>query len=171
MKKDREPKYIKPPGRPSEYDPKMNEMIFNYCLLGATDEEMSRFLEIDYATFQRWKAENQILRDTIKAGKEDADARVSNSLYCKAIGYWKEEEETKVVSLGAGRGSEVQTVKINRYYPPDTRAAEFWLKNRRMKDWRERQTVEISDVTDKAKALEEARERIKCKKEISSENL
>ena len=48
-------------------------------------------------------------------------------------------------------------VEGNRYFPPDTEAAKFWLRNRRRKQWRELIEHEHTNVTDdKLRELEEA---------------
>lgn len=67
-----------------------------------------------------------------------ADANVADRLYQRAMGFEHDSEEIKVVSIGAGEGSEVQRVPIKKIYPPDTVAAIFWLKNRQKDKWRDK---------------------------------
>jgi hypothetical protein len=51
---------------------------------------------------------------------------------------------------------EVQEVRYNRYFPPDTQAAMFWLRNRRRRQWRERIEHEHTVSDDLLRELEEA---------------
>ena len=133
----------KKPGRPGLYRPEHNDLIYKLCLLGATDEEMADILGIARSTFSRWKATSKPLKDTIKRGKEIADAEVSESLYRRAKGYRYDEitqelrcdEESKERSI-------IVTKIVTKDIAPDTGAAMAWLKNRRPKDWRDKHEIE-----------------------------
>jgi hypothetical protein len=61
---------------------------------------------------------------------------------------------TDVKVLRTEAGSE--QVEYNRYFPPDTQAAIFWLRNRRRKQWREVIEHEHSVTDEKLRELEEA---------------
>lgn len=118
--------------RPSKFKPEFIKQAEKLCRLGATDIELADFLEVDVRTLYRWKAENDKFCQALKAGKELADERVERSLFARANGYEHDEVDIRVVDK-----SIVQT-PIRKYYPPDTTAAIFWLKNRRPDDWREK---------------------------------
>ena len=124
-------------GRPTDYDPEvMPAQARKLCLLGATDEEMADFFEVDVRTIYRWKLKHDEFCQALKSGKDEADDRVERSLYARANGYEHDEVDIRVV-----QGGIVQT-PIRKYYPPDTTAAIFWLKNRRAAEWREMKAVE-----------------------------
>lgn len=123
-------------GRPTKYNPELNETVTNYCLLGATDEDLARFLSVDVSTIHRWKNEHQEFCDAIKRGKEDADAQVVRSLYKRALGY--EYVEVKKETSDNG----VKDTKTTRVIVPDTTAQIFWLKNRQPKLWRDKQELD-----------------------------
>lgn len=131
-----------PVGRPSLYSPTMNEWVEKLCKLGATDMELADFLHVDVATVNRWKIEHPDFCESIKKGKEFADANVADRLYQRAMGFEHDSEEIKVVSDGNNQGSSIERVPIRKIYPPDTVAAIFWLKNRRPKEWRDKQEIE-----------------------------
>lgn len=134
-------------GRPTKYDPAINEWVEKICKLSATDEELAEFLAVDVATINRWKKEHPEFCESIKKGKEYADANVADRLYQRAMGYEHDHVELKVVTLpGKNAGSEVEEVKVRKVYPPDSTAAIFWLKNRKPKQWREKQEVEFKGV-------------------------
>jgi hypothetical protein len=125
-------------GRPSKFDKKFIAQAEKLCKLGATDIEMADFFEVDVRTLYRWKNENEEFCQALKAGKDEADDRVERSLFARANGYEHDEVDIRVVGGGI-----VQT-PIRKYYPPDTTAAIFWLKNRRPKEWREMKAVELT---------------------------
>ena len=127
-----------PVGAPLLYKTEYNEQVYKLCLLGATDIELGDFFNVDKATINRWKNEFPEFCDSIKKGKEYADANVANKLYNRALGY--EHKEDKIFN-DQGVPLIVPTVK---HYPPDTTAAIFWLKNRQPAKWREKQEVETT---------------------------
>lgn len=135
-------------GRKSEYREEYVELAYNYCLLGATDEELAKFFDVSEKTINNWKEMHKEFYSALKKGKEIADANVASRLYQKAMGYEHDDIELKVVSIGNNMGSEVQEVPVRKYYPPDTTAAIFWLKNRQPKNWRDKQDIEHTGEID-----------------------
>lgn len=130
-------------GRPTAFKPEFIEQARQLCKLGATDQEIADFFHVSARTLYRWKGENEQFCQALKSGKSEADERVERSLFARAIGYEHEEVDIKVVA-----GAIVQT-PIRKYYPPDTTAAIFWLKNRRGQEWRDVKEVKMSrDVKD-----------------------
>lgn len=125
-------------GRPTKFKPEFVQQAEKLCRLGATDIEVADFFEIEVRTLYRWKAENEAFCQALKAGKDDADDRVERSLFARANGYEHDEVDIRVVGGGI-----VQT-PIRKFYPPDTTAAIFWLKNRKPKEWRETKAVELT---------------------------
>ena len=124
--------------RPSKFKPEYIAQAEKLCKLGATDIEIADFLEVDVRTLYRWKGENPEFCQALKAGKDVADERVERSLFSRANGYEHDEVDIRVI------GGEVVQTPIRKFYPPDTTAAIFWLKNRRPAEWREMKAVELS---------------------------
>lgn len=124
--------------RPSKYKPEFVAQAEKLCRLGATDIEVADFLEVDVRTLYRWKGEHEAFCQALKAGKEVSDERVERSLFSRATGYEHDEVDIRVVG-----GAIVQT-PIRKFYPPDTTAAIFWLKNRKPAEWRDKTDVEHS---------------------------
>jgi hypothetical protein len=121
--------------RPTDYDPDYVRQAEKLCRLGATDQEIADFFEVSVRTIYRWKGEHDEFCQSLKAGKAEADDRVERSLFARANGYEHDEVDIRVL------GQEIVQTKIRKFYPPDTTAAIFWLKNRRPGDWREKQDV------------------------------
>lgn len=114
------------------------ELAYNYCLLGATDENLGSFFGVSEKTICEWKKRHKEFASALKRGKEDADANVAKSLYNRALGYSHPEEK---IFQSEGQVIRAETVK---HYPPDATAMIFWLKNRQPELWREKQHQEHS---------------------------
>ena len=124
--------------RPTNFKQEYIEQGQKLCKLGATDIEIADFFKTDIRTLYRWKTENEEFRHALKMAKEECDDRVEQSLYSRAMGYEHDEVDIRVVDHAI-----IQT-PIRKYYPPDTTAAIFWLKNRKPKQWRETKAVELT---------------------------
>lgn len=130
-------------GRPTDYTPEHATQARKLCELGATDEEIADFFEIDRATVYRWKHKFPDFCDALKAGKEVADERVARSLYQRAIGY---RQDAVKIFMPAGAESPVYADYIENI-APDTTAAIFWLKNRRPDEWREKAEMKFTGAS------------------------
>lgn len=122
-------------GRPTDYRPAFAKQAEKLCALGATDQEIADFFEVDVRTVYRWKHDHEDFCQALKAGKDVADERVERSLYQRAIGY--EQGEVKIF-MPAGAGAPVYA-PFRAKIAPDVTAAIFWLKNRRAAEWRDKQ--------------------------------
>lgn len=137
----------------------MDELVTKFCMLGATNEDLARFLEVSIASIEHWIADkNKDFSRAIKEGRDYADANIVNSLYHRALGY-----SHKDVHVSNYKG-DITITEITKHYPPDTAAAFIWLKNRRPKEWKnqpevihhehtvkELQVVKASDYKDNLK--------------------
>lgn len=119
-------------GRPTDFKPEFVEQARKLCKLGATDQEIADFFEVSARTVYRWKGEHDEFCQALKSGKGEADDRVERSLFARATGYEHDEVDIRVV------GQEIIQTPIRKYYPPDTTAGIFWLKNRRPAEWRDK---------------------------------
>lgn len=126
-----------PGGRPTSYKKEYAEQAKKLCLLGATDAQLADFFEVAISTVALWKVKHKEFSDAIKVPKSEADERVEQSLYRRAMGYEHDEVDIKVVA-----GQIIET-PIRKYYPPDTAAMIFWLKNRKKEEWRDKIEHEV----------------------------
>lgn len=127
-------------GRPPSYKADYAKQAAKLAQLGATDQEMADFFEVDVRTVHRWKHDHEAFCHALKAGKEIADERVERSLYQRAVGY--EQDEVKIF-MPAGADAPVYAA-FRAKIAPDTTAAIFWLKNRRSQEWRDIKATELS---------------------------
>lgn len=127
-------------GRPTKYKPEYAEQAKKLCALGATDAQLSDFFEVSISTICLWKVEHKEFSEAIKLSKEITDERVEQSLYRRAMGYEHDEVDIRVIE-----GQVVKT-PIRKYYPPDSTAMIFWLKNRKSQEWRDKTETEHTGV-------------------------
>lgn len=123
-------------GRPTKFRQEFTKQAEKLCKIGATDAEVADFFGIEVRTLYRWKNENAQFCQALKLGKTEADERVERSLFARAIGYEHPEIDIRVVD------KEIVQTPIVKYYPPDTTAGIFWLKNRKPAEWRDKQEIE-----------------------------
>lgn len=125
-------------GRPTKYEARYAAQAYKFCLLGATDEQLADFFEVDVSTISNWKNDQPKFLEALKKGKEAADAKVAESLYKRATGYSHPEVDVKMYE-----GEIIQT-KLTKHYPPDSTAIIYWLNNRQKEKWRTRNNTELS---------------------------
>lgn len=165
-KKKTKKKIVKKRGAPA----KINETVVNVALKlyrkGHIDREVSEILGVSESTLNNWKKKYPEFLVSIKEAKGGADDAVEQALLERCLGYSVEAEELKVVALGDKLGSEVQRHKVIKHYPPDTRAIEFWLQNRRPQNWQLKQSLMLAgNVTMDNLTDEELDERIEMLKQ------
>ena len=134
----------KPAHRPSKYKAEYAQIAFGMTLIGATDKDLANAFEVDEKTINTWKSRYPKFLQSIKNGKEKADAQVGQRLFSRAMGY-----DAPDTHIAVYEGSVIKT-PIIKHYPPDVTAQIFWLKNRRPKQFRDKPEVEVTvhnDVT------------------------
>lgn len=117
--------------KPEIYEPKVADRCRKLALLGLTDLEIAGVVRVSEQCFHQWKAKHPELRQALDDGRDDADATVVDSLHQRAKGMTI--RQTKVFvnpSTGA-----VDKVDYKVTLPPDVRAQEIWLRNRRRSRW------------------------------------
>lgn len=127
-------------GRPSLYREEYAEQARKLCLLGAIDRELADFFEVSEDTINEWKRVHPDFSVSIKKGKDLADANVADRLYQRALGYEHPEVDIRVV------GGEIVQTPINKFYPPDTPAGIFWLKNRQRNKWADKVEMGVGGI-------------------------
>lgn len=125
-------------GRPTDYRDEFCEQAVKLCKIGATDQELADFFEVNVSTIHRWKISHPEFCDALKTGKAAADERVERSLFAKATGF-----EHDAVKIFNDEGIPL-VVPYREKVAPDTTACIFWLKNRRPQEWRDRTQQEVS---------------------------
>jgi hypothetical protein len=126
-------------GRPSIYDPAYHPPhAYKFCLLGCTDKDLARSFDISESVVAKWKNEHEDFMNSIKAGRDQADAEVAQSLFHRAKGYSHSAEKIAF----SKDGQELRADYVE-HYPPDAASAIFWLKNRQRNKWRDTPAVAV----------------------------
>ena len=144
------------PGQPTAYRTDYRELAHNYCLLGATNQELAQFFGVSRRTVDNWIADIPEFAAAVREGRAFADARVARCLYDRATGY-----SYTVQRIVLHRGEE-RTIANVVHHPPDTQACIFWLRNRRRQSWRDKVEV-AADGVDLMALLDEAGERARVR--------
>lgn len=126
-------------GRPTDYSAKFPEIAYGFALAGYTDAEMAEFFSISKSTLELWKLKHPKFSDSIKKGKDLADADVARGLYKSATGH-----SVRAVKILQADGESYEH-EFDEYHPPNPTAAIFWLKNRQRDKWRDVNRVAVTD--------------------------
>ena len=132
-------------------DPDKKTLLSGWARKGLSDQQIAKNIGISRSTLNEWRKKYPDISDTLKKGKEVADAEVENALYLKCIGHKVQLKKTfkvkKIEYNDAGRKikeeEHLETGEDEVYIPPDTKAIIFWLTNRMREDWKERQNTQM----------------------------
>ena len=111
---------------------------------GLTDEQIAHNIGINVKTLYDWKNKYSNIRNTLKKGKEVVDRYVENALLKSALGY--DYEEQVVTNKG-------EVTNVVKYEKPNTTAQIFWLKNRKPREWRDKQDHDINAKVREVKVM------------------
>ncbi len=119
---------------------------------GLINEQIAENIGIHPSTLYDWQGKYSEIEDALKEGKDVIDRQVESALLNKALGYREMLDKVKIL----GDGTIVRYVE-EAFYPADTTAQIFWLKNRKPAEWRDRQNIEHSgeiSISARAKEIE-----------------
>jgi hypothetical protein len=144
-------------GRPTKYKPEFSRLAYQMALLGATDIQMAEAFDISESTIYEWKKIRRF-SEALRKGKIEADSKVAQALYKRALGFTYNETTFEKIdgkaNLQITTANEIVTVDaykkkvVTKYLPPDTGAAMSWLKNRQKELWRDKQVIEFEKMSD-----------------------
>ncbi|MFL0197777.1 transposase [Clostridium sp. WILCCON 0269] len=121
---------------------------------GLTDEQIAKNLGIGKTAFYKYKRTFAEFENALKKGKEVIDFEVENALLKRALGYsytevirervLRKDKNGKVLTdiHGFPTYDMVVTKIVKKEVVPDTTAQIFWLKNRKPKEWKDKQDIE-----------------------------
>lgn len=135
---------------PTKYSSEMGDRAFRLALIGLNNREIALGLGIAEQTLDLWIATRGEFKEMIDLGRVQADAKVAESFYQRAIGYSHPD-----VHIMANRVKEYDKeghvikeynqplmIPITKHYPPDAFAANKWLTMRQKKYWAETTKIE-----------------------------
>ena len=132
-------------GRPTKYNDELHPKLVKALMeQGKTIPEACEEMGISTSTYWLWSTEHERFSIARNEAKEKADGAVEASLYRLATGYIHDVEKPMIVGDGMGEGH-VEIVKYTERLAPNTTAMIFWLKNRKPKEWRDKQEIGVTD--------------------------
>lgn len=140
-------------GRPSKYNPETHLVIVEaLAKRGLTVPQLAETLSVSPSTINKWMVEHPDFSEAIKEARDISDESVEATLFQRATGYSVKSEK-----IFMSKDGEIVRAPTIEHYPPDPTSMIFWLKNRRPKEWRDKQEVEHSGgVTINATPQDEA---------------
>lgn len=134
---------LKKGGRPSSFLAQYVGIASKLARMGATDADLAEAFGVAESTINNWKERHPEFVESLKAGKDEADATVVRSLFERANGY-----SHPAVKIFCTKDGGIVEAPYTEHYAPDTTACIFWLKNRRPNEWRDQQVLRIGDIKD-----------------------
>lgn len=125
-------------GRKTCFNEKISETITRLIEEGKTEEQIARIVGVSRTTLRNWKGQFPEFLIAVREAREVADELVEASLFRRAVGYF--HPETKVFC----QNGEIIEHEITKYYPPDTQAGMFWLRNRQAERWKEKTEGDVN---------------------------
>ena len=101
---------------------------------GRTDKEISKYLNINYATFYKWKKEKEELKEALIIGENVVVEKVKNRLIDLCLGFNYNEVKQKQETRRDKNGNildrkDIQEVTVKKVLP-SIQAIVFYLKNK-----------------------------------------
>jgi transposase-like protein len=108
------------------------------CQRGATMAELAQAFNIANSTLYEWCNQHRELHEAVQVNADAFNTRVERALAERAIGFFVTlREEIRDEKTG-----KVLAPAQRQYYPPDTTACIFFLKNRLREKWKDVHKVE-----------------------------
>lgn len=127
---------------------------------GLTIEDIAfKCIGIGSTTMHRWRHESDDFENALRIGQDQANARVEESLFKRAIGYDYDEDTWELIE---GEMRKIKTIR--KHMAPDVKACLSWLYSRRPDRWRATQDP-VDDTKDE---IERAKQVLVAIKEVAN---
>lgn len=132
----------RPVGRPTKFSEPIAERILELSRLGMTDVQIASDIGIALSTLYLWKANHASFSEAVAQSKDVANELVKAALFRAAMGY----VHPSVKVFYDSKLGKIVTHNMPKYYPPNVRAAQFWLRNRDPKNWNHGDGMQLPDM-------------------------
>jgi hypothetical protein len=116
-------------------DPDAIEKLAGY---GLNEKEIASVYNVTVKQFCKAQRRNKLLLEAMERGKNVAAKLVMEALFRRATGF-----ENREIDYTKHQGK-IHASPVVKFYPPDMRAIEFWLKNRVPLKWKEKVDYDLS---------------------------
>jgi hypothetical protein len=114
---------------------------------GLNEKEIANLYCVTEKQFNAAQKRYRLLAEAVERGKDAAASQVMEALFKRATGF--EQRETEYTR----HQGKVLPYTVVKYYPPDMRAIEFWLKNRTPLKWKEKVDYDLKLKEDELQKL------------------
>ena len=104
---------------------------YQFALMSASNAQIAEAMGVSISQVETWSRDIPQFKKALHDGRTGADALVVASLFKKATGFMQ-----KVDKIVFDNGK-MQVVQIDKYFPPDSTAQIFWLRNRQEGNWQD----------------------------------
>lgn len=115
----------------SKYTPETDDLVKGFALLGYTNKEIAKELEVTERTFYNWLKIYPSLFQSLKEARIPPDIEVAGALFKRATGYDYTEERAVTIN------NELHIVQLRKHMAPSVAAIMIWLRNRQGEHWRD----------------------------------
>lgn len=110
---------------------------------GLSNDQIAHNIGVAVSTFYVWKLESPELSEAIKKSKEVVDREVENAMHKSALGYYVEEIKETIEKDELGKDRK-RVERNKKWIAPNPTSQIFWLKNRKPKEWRDKQERDLN---------------------------
>ena len=105
-------------GRPTKYKEEYDDIAFDLCTQGYTNDSLSSHFGVSYSTYRDWLLKHESFRTAVQLGKSKADQKVVDSIF-----------------------------RLATQQEPDIRAAKLWLRIRNNREFGDKSYTEFDFKT------------------------
>jgi len=128
-------------GRKTTYDPSYDQIAYEMCVLGHTDEHLGFTFNVTKYAIREWKKKYPSFSASVRRGRLETSLEVAGALKRAATGYTARKPMT--VSQGGGLGQKIVYVEVD--VPPNPNAAKMYLQTHEKAVWGSEK--EIANIT------------------------
>ena len=144
------------------------EQVYKLALGGFTNAQIADFLGLTTRTIEYWISNKKPgFYEALRAGKMEADMKIAEALYRKALGYRYKETLTITNKEDVVIRKEV----VEKQQAPDTFACLKWLQIRQRENWTDVSKSEVNINYKGALDLNVVSEQLKDKEQFSDEEI
>lgn len=118
-------------GRKTTYDPKYDQIAYDMCVLGHTEEHLAYTFSVSKSCIREWKKKYPSFLASIRRGRLETSLEVAGALKKAATGYKTTKPIT--VSQGGGLGQKIVYVEVD--VPPNPNACKMYLAAHEREIW------------------------------------
>lgn len=106
-------------------------------------KEFAEFLQLDVLTIKIWCRKSKAYFEAVNSWEQQATFEIKKTLAKRALGFTKTTKKDILTRTGT-----IETLETETYYPPDTAAIQYWLKNRDAVNWKDKTEVDVNVFAD-----------------------